>query len=151
MAVGNCRRREIVDRRDEGLFDLHQCIEQRRRQNLPRILVHAGDQIFAHQRRWHRVFVLNAFFVHAHLAQLCGIRNAVPDEIETALARSEIVVEAGDRVGDHLLLLGQVKSEQRVDAVQRLRGEVGLVRCSAPDVIAGVDRLYVRGHLRTHA
>ena len=68
------------------------------------------------------MLVLHAVFVHAHVAKLIGIGNAIPDEIETAFARPQIVVEAGDRVGDHLLTLGQIEREQRIDAVRSVSG-----------------------------
>ena len=51
------------------------------------------------------MFVLHAVLVHAHVAKLIGVGDPVPDEIEAALAGPQIIVEAGDRIGDHLLAL----------------------------------------------
>src|SRR6185312_8738188 len=75
--------------------------------------------------------------------RISGGGNTIPDEIESAFARPQVVVEAGDRVGDDLLLFGQIEREQRVDTVEGLRREIGFVRCAAPDVIAGINGLHV--------
>src|SRR5262249_31754474 len=54
-------------------------------------------------------------------------------------------------VTDHLLMLGQMKCEQRVDARQGLRCEVRLIGRAAPDIIAGINRLHVRRQLPAYA
>src|SRR6476661_10172574 len=94
--------------------------------------------------------MLHAALVHVHLAQFCRVGDAVPDEIESALAGAQVVVESGDWVGDHLLARWQVEREQWIDRVERVRCEVGFVRRAAPDVVAGIDRLHVWSHLPAH-
>ena len=117
-----------------------------------RVGAHLRDQVLADQRRRHRVFVLHAVLVDAHLLQRPRVADAIPDEIVAAVARPQVVVEARDRIADHLLPLGQEEARNTGKMLaQRLRREVGLVRRAAPDVVAGIDRLHLRRDLRAHA
>src|SRR5262249_12953245 len=68
-----------------------------------------------------------------------------------AVAGAQVVVEARNRIADDLLALGQEEHEVGKNAGERVWREIGLGRRPAPDVIAGIDRLYVRGDLRAHA
>ena len=67
-------------------------------------------------------------FSSTHISRIFRrVGDPVPDEIETAFAGPKVVVEAGDRIGDHLLRFRQIEGEQRIDAVERFRREVGFV------------------------
>ena len=145
------RRGEVVDRRNKQLLDRHQRVEQRRRQDRARFLVQLGDEILADQWRRHRIFVLHAVLVDIHVAQGGGVGDAVPDEVEAPLARREVVVKACDRIGDHFLPRRQKEGEVRIDLAPRPLRQIGLVGSAAPNVVAGVDRLHLRGHLAAHA
>src|SRR5215813_10261048 len=97
------------------------------------------------------MFMLHAILVHVHLAQFYGIGNAVPDKIETAFPGPQIVIESGYWVGDHLLALWQVKRKEWIDAAECFGCKVGFVGRPPPDIVAGVDGLDIRRHLRPHA
>ena len=144
-------RGEIVDRRDERLLDLGHAVEQRRRHDGAGVGEHLRDQVLADQRRRHRELVLHAVLVDAHIAKLAGIGDAIPDDVVTPLAGREIVIEAGDRIAEHLLALGQIERVERVDGAPGLGREISLVRRAAPDVIAGIDRADLGRQLRAHA
>ena len=144
-------RGEVVDRRDERLRNIHDAIEQHRRHDIARVLMHLRDQLLADQRRRHRIFVLHAALVDAHVLHLRGVGDTIPDEVVAALARAQVIAETGNRIGDDLLPLRPIQNEIREYLAQRLRREVGFVRRSAPDVVAGVDRLQFWGDLRAHA
>ena len=88
--------------------------------------------------------------VDVHRAQLVGVGRAIPDEIVAAVTGPQVVVEASDRVGDDLLARRQIEHEVREDLLERLRREVGFIRRSAPDVVAGIDRLQLRRDLSAH-
>jgi len=103
---------------------------------------HLRDQALADERRRHRVFVLMAVFIDAHVLERLGIADPVPDEIVAAVPGPQVVVEPRDRVADDLLALGQEEHEVGKYALARRRGEGGLGRRAAPDVIAGIDRLH---------
>src|SRR5215211_8630238 len=92
-----------------------------------------------------------AIFVNAHLRQKLYVGDAIPDEIETAMTRSDVVVESGNRIADDLLLRRQKEREIRKDIFQCAWREIGLVRGAAPNVITSVDRLHVRQDLRANA
>ena len=89
--------------------------------------------------------------VDAHLGELPGIADAVPDEIVAAVAGPQVVVEPGNRIADDLLALGEEEREVGKDAGARRRRQVRLVGGAAPDVVARVDRLHLRGNLVAHA
>jgi type II secretory pathway predicted ATPase ExeA len=63
-----------------------------------------GDQVLANQRWRHRIVVLVTEVIDTHLLQQAGISQAIPDEVETPMSRSQVVVQAGDRITDDLLL-----------------------------------------------
>src|SRR5215470_11549993 len=95
--------------------------------------------------------MLHAILVDAHVAKLAGVRNSVPDDIVAAFTRGEIVVEARDWIAKHLLAFWKIEREVRVNGAQRFRGEIGLVGCSSPNVIAGIDWSYLGRQLRPYA
>ena len=115
-----------------------------------RVGVHLRDQVLANERRRHRELVLVAVLVDVHLAELCRVGHAIPDEVVAAVAGAQVVVEARDRVGDDLLARRQVEAEIRKNLFQRLRRQIGLVRRAAPDVVAGIGRLQLRRDLAAH-
>src|ERR1700746_3493161 len=77
--------------------------------------------------------------VDAHFTQLLRRCDPVPDEIVTAVADAQVVVQSGDGIADDLLLPRKKKSEMRENALAGLRREIGLVGRAAPDEIAGID------------
>ena len=91
--------------------------------------------------------MLHAVRIDVHLAQSRGIGCAIPDEVAAAMAGAQVVVEAGDRVGDDLLSRRQIEDEVGEDVLQCPRRQIGLARRAAPDVVTGIDRLQFRCQL----
>ena len=65
--------------------------------------------------------MLVAVLVDAHLLERLRVADAIPDEIVAPVAGPQVVVEARDRIADHLLALGQEEHEIGKDARERLR------------------------------
>ena len=144
------RAREIVNRREERLH-VGEAIEKLRRHDLLCLRAHLRDQILADERRRHRIVVLLPLLVDAHPLQLLRIADAVPDEIVTAMADPQVVVESGDGIADDLLPLRQEEGEVRKNARARRLREIGFLRRAAPDVITGIDRLHRGSDLLAYA
>src|SRR5262249_29201555 len=128
-----------------------EAVEKLRRHDFSRVSTHLRDQVLADERWRHGIVVLLAVLVDAHAPQLLRITDAVPDEIVATVSCPQVVVEAGDRIADDLLPLGEEESEVRKNARARCRREIGFSRRPAPDVIAGIDRLPRGRDLLTHA
>ena len=92
--------------------------------------------------------VLVTVVVDAHLLQQGRVRHAIPDEVEAPMPRPQVIVEACDRIAKYFLLRWQEEGEIRKDLVKRALRETRFIRRTAPDVIAGIDRLHL-GHYRS--
>src|SRR6476661_5360277 len=78
-------RGEVVDRGEEWPLDVAQTIDEGGRHDAFGLGAHLRDQALADERRRHRVFVLMAVFIDAHVLERLGIADPVPDEIVAAV------------------------------------------------------------------
>src|SRR5687767_3241642 len=75
------------------------------------------------------------------------VREAIPDEVVAALARSGRARESRHGVAEHVLALGEAETEARKQIAMHRRVERALVREAAPRDVAHVPRLRVRQKL----
>ena len=74
-----------------------------RRKQSVRVPPHRGDHIGSNPGRWNGQFVPDAVDVRQEICQsMVGIRRAVPNKIEAALADIHLFVGAGDGITEHL-------------------------------------------------
>src|SRR5260370_40272551 len=88
---------------------------------------------------------------HAHLFQLGGVCGAIPAEIVASVAGTQFVVRARNWVAESLKLIAQEEGVIRKHGPAGVRREIGFVRRTAPDVIAGIDRLHLRREVSADA
>jgi hypothetical protein len=80
-------------------------VEVLRRQQCLGVASHLGNQILAHEWRWHAEFIFTPIIVKAHLFQLVGVCHAIPAEIVTPVAGSQFVVRSRNWVTESLKLI----------------------------------------------
>ena len=83
-----------------------------------------------------------------HFGRLVG--RTIPDEIAAAVSGPQIVVAAGDRIADELLVRRQAEDHGVEDVGMHLGRQRALVDEPAPGDVAGIERLHLGQHLGAH-
>ena len=78
------------------------------------------------------------------------VGRAIPDEIAAPVAGPQIVVAAGDRIADELLVRRQAEHHGVEDVGMHRCRHRALVDQPAPGDVAGIDRLHLGQHLGAH-
>ena len=140
-AERHARHFQVVDRLQERLRAKRKHFVELRRKHLLSGFTHARHDVARDQRRRDRERVGAAALVGQQARQFARLaRRPVPDEIVAAVARAQIIVRPGDRIAEHLLVVGQAEREVLEQLpVQRGR-KCRFGHQPAPGRVAGVER-----------